>query len=485
VQLGSGKSKKSSNSVRYISTRGEAPELSFEDALLAGLARDGGLYVPRTWPRLEPATIAGFAGRPFAETAVAVLEPFTGDTIPRAELAAMARDAYARFGHPAVTPLVQIDRSLWVLELFHGPTLAFKDIAMQLLARLMDRVLASRGERVTIVAATSGDTGGAAIEAFRGSSRVDAVVLFPKGRISDVQRRMMTTAREENVHAVAIEGTFDDCQDLVKAMFNDLAFRDRLRLAAVNSINWGRVIAQVSYYFAAAAALGSPHRSVLFSVPTGNFGDVFAGWCAKAMGLPMERLVIATNENDILYRAWSTGIYALADVVATTSPSMDIQVSSNFERFLFEAAGRDAAFVRARMGGLRQSRSMGLGEAMVPYRENFIAERVDEAAVAECIRRVKAESGYLLDPHSACGVVAARMALTTQSRHIPHIALATAHPAKFPDAMERITGERPPLPPRLASLMTDKERVTVLPNDLREVQRFVEARASRRQGAAA
>jgi threonine synthase len=485
VQLGSGKSKKSSNSVRYISTRGEAPELSFEDALLAGLARDGGLYVPRTWPRLEPATIAGFAGRPFAETAVAVLEPFTGDTIPRAELAAMARDAYARFGHPAVTPLVQIDRSLWVLELFHGPTLAFKDIAMQLLARLMDRVLASRGERVTIVAATSGDTGGAAIEAFRGSSRVDAVVLFPKGRISDVQRRMMTTAREENVHAVAIEGTFDDCQDLVKAMFNDLAFRDRLRLAAVNSINWGRVIAQVSYYFAAAAALGSPHRSVLFSVPTGNFGDVFAGWCAKAMGLPMERLVIATNENDILYRAWSTGIYALADVVATTSPSMDIQVSSNFERFLFEAAGRDAAFVRARMGGLRQSRSMGLGEAMVPYRENFIAERVDEAAVAECIRRVKAESGYLLDPHSACGVVAARMALTTQSRHIPHIALATAHPAKFPDAMERITGERPPLPPRLASLMTDKERVTVLPNDLREVQRFVEVRASRRQGAAA
>jgi threonine synthase len=384
-----------------------------------------------------------------------------------------------------VTPLVQIDRSLWVLELFHGPTLAFKDIAMQLLARLMDRVLASRGERVTIVAATSGDTGGAAIEAFRGSARVDAVVLFPKGRISDVQRRMMTTAREENVHAVAVEGTFDDCQDLVKAMFNDLAFRDRLLLAAVNSINWGRVIAQASYYFAAAAALGSPHRSVLFSVPTGNFGDVFAGWCAKAMGLPMQRLAIATNENDILYRAWSTGIYALADVVATMSPSMDIQISSNFERFLFEAVGRDAAFVRAKMGGLRQSRSIGLGEAMVPYRESFTAERVDEAAVADCIRRVKAESGYLLDPHSACGVVAARKTLTSQTRHIPHIALATAHPAKFPDAMERITGERPPLPPSLAALMTEKERVTVLPNDLREVQRFVEARASRRQGAAA
>jgi threonine synthase len=277
---------------------------------------------------------------------------------------------------------------LWVLELFHGPTLAFKDVAMQLLARLMDRVLASRGERVTIVAATSGDTGGAAVEAFRGSKRADAIVLFPHGRISDVQRRMMTTAREENVHAVAIEGTFDDCQDLVKAMFNDLAFRDRLRLGAVNSINWGRVIAQVGYYLAAAAALGSPHRPMLFSVPTGNFGDIFAGYCARAMGLPMERLVIATNENDILYRAWSTGLYTLSDVVATTSPSMDIQISSNFERFLFEAVGRDAAFVRGKMNGMRQSRSVGLGEAMVPYRENFIAERVDQAAVAECIRRV-------------------------------------------------------------------------------------------------
>jgi threonine synthase len=471
--------------VRYISTRGEAPELSFEDALLAGLARDGGLYVPKTWPRLAPAAIAGFAGKPFAEVAVAALEPFVGDSIARADLLAMAREAYARFGHPAVTPLVQIDRSLWVLELFHGPTLAFKDVAMQLLARLMDRVLATRGERVTIVAATSGDTGGAAIEAFRGSKRADAIVLFPHGRISDVQRRMMTTAREENVHAVAIEGTFDDCQDLVKAMFNDLAFRDRLRLGAVNSINWGRVIAQVSYYLAAAAALGSPTRPVQFAVPTGNFGDVFAGYCAKAMGLPMERLAIATNENDILYRAWSTGLYTLSDVVATTSPSMDIQISSNFERFLFEGFGRDASLVRAKMGGLRQSRSIGLGEAMVPYREHFIAERVDEAAVADCIRRVKAESGYLLDPHSACGVVAARKALSSQSQHIPHIALATAHPAKFPDAMEAITGARPALPPRLASLMTDKERVTVLPNDLGAVQRFVADHAQRSQGAAA
>jgi threonine synthase len=296
---------------------------------------------------------------------------------------------------------------------------------------------------------------------------------------------MMTTAKEDNVHAVAIDGTFDDCQALVKAMFNDLAFRDRLQLGAVNSINWGRIIAQLTYYFVAAAALGGPQRPVLFSVPTGNFGDVFAGYAAKAMGLPAERLVIATNANDILHRAWSTGIYSLADVIATTSPSMDIQVSSNFERFLFEAVGRDAAFVRGRMSGLKQSRSIALGEAMVPYRQNFIAERVGEEAVADCIRRVRAESGYLLDPHSACAVVAARKTLTSQTRHIPHVALATAHPAKFPDAIEAITGERPALPPRLASLMSDPERVSVLPNDLKAVERFVEERAGHKQGAAA
>jgi threonine synthase len=296
---------------------------------------------------------------------------------------------------------------------------------------------------------------------------------------------MMTTPAEGNVHAVAIEGTFDDCQSLVKAMFADLPFRDRLQLAAVNSINWGRIVAQLTYYFAAAAALGGPRRPMLFSVPTGNFGDVFAGYAARAMGLPVERLLIATNANDILFRAWSTGIYALADVVATTSPSMDIQVSSNFERFLFEASGRDAAYVRARMNGLRQSRSIGLGDVIVPYRQSFAAERVDEAAVADCIRRVRSESGYLLDPHSACAVVAARKTMTSQTQAIPHIALATAHPAKFPDAMEAITGERPALPPRLASLLTAPERVTVLPNELAAVERFVEERAGSRRGAAA
>jgi threonine synthase len=338
---------------------------------------------------------------------------------------------------------------------------------------------------VTIVAATSGDTGGAAIEAFRGSRRVDAVVLFPHGRVSDVQRRMMTTATEENVHALAIEGTFDDCQALVKAMFNDLPFRDRLQLAAVNSIDWGRIVAQLTYYFVAAAALGGPSRPMVFSVPTGNFGDIFAGYAARAMGLPTERLVIATNENDILYRAWSTGMYTLAQVMATTSPSMDIQISSNFERFLFEASGRDAAYVRGRMNGLGQSGSIGLGDVIERYRESFAAERVDEAAVAECIRRVKAESGYLLDPHSACAVVAARRTMRKQTQHIPHIALATAHPAKFPDAINAITGERPRLPPRLDMLMSAPERVTVLPNDLAAVERFVEDRAGGTRGVAA
>ena len=444
--------------------------------LLAGLARDGGLYMPAIWPSLSPQSIAEFAGEPFADVAAYLLQPFVGASLARTDLIGIAREAYARFSHPAVTPLRQIDRNLWVLELFHGPTLAFKDLAMQLLGRLMDHVLARRGERVSIVAATSGDTGGAAIEAFRGLARVNVVVLFPKGRISEVQRRMMTTPTEANVNALAIEGTFDDCQALVKAMFNDLRFRDRLQLAAVNSINWARIVAQLTYYFVAAVALGGPARRVAFSVPTGNFGDVLAGYVAKAIGLPAERLVIATNENDILVRAWSTGTYALSDVVATSSPSMDIQVASNFERFLFEASGRDAAFVRSKMRGLQQSRSIGLDEAMQPYREAFIAERVDQAAVGACIRRLKAQSGYLLDPHSACAVVAAERTATATSRSEPvvHIALATAHPAKFPEALEAITGERPALPGRLDCLLSGPERVTTLPNDLGAVQRFVE-----------
>ena len=456
----------------YISTRGEAASLSFEDVLLAGLARDGGLYVPETWPALSPDTIASFAGRPFAEVAAEVMAPFVGRSIDKAALLAMAREAYGRFDHPAVTPLVQIDRNRWVLELFHGPTLAFKDVAMQLLARLMDHALARRGQRATIVGATSGDTGGAAIEAFRGSERVDVVILFPDGRVSDVQRRMMTTPTEGNVHAVAIKGTFDDCQALVKAMFNDHAFRDSMSLSGVNSINWARIVAQVTYYFVAAVALGAPHRPVSFAVPTGNFGDILAGWVAKRMGLPIAKLVIASNENDILPRAHATGVYEMRGVVETSSPSMDIQISSNFERYLFEASGRDAGFIRGIMGALAQGGRFELGPCAARFREEFGAASASEADVADAIRRTEAASDYLMDPHTACGLVA--LERNVPQAEVPGIVLSTAHPAKFPDAMERITGARPGLPPRLASLLTDPERFPVIENDLGTVKRFVE-----------
>jgi threonine synthase len=437
-----------------------------------GLARDGGLYVPATWPTLSRETILWFAGRPFAEVAATVIQPFVGDSIDRATLLAMAQDAYGRFGHAAVTPLVQIDRNRWVLELFHGPTLAFKDVAMQLLARLMDHALAQRNRRATIVGATSGDTGGAAIEAFRSSKRVDVVILFPDGRVSDVQRRMMTTPTEANVHAVAIKGTFDDCQALVKAMFNDHAFRDRMSLSGVNSINWARIVAQVTYYFVAAAALGAPHRAMSFSVPTGNFGDILAGWVAKRMGLPIEKLVIASNENDILPRAHASGVYEMRGVTETSSPSMDIQISSNFERYLFEASGRDADFIRGAMGALAQGQRFDLLSTAEKFRSEFHAASASEAQVADAIRATRAASGYLMDPHTACGLVALESAALQST--VPGIVLSTAHPAKFPDAMERITGERPGLPPRLSTLLTDPERFPVLENDIGAVKRFVE-----------
>ena len=347
-------------SVQHVSTRGEAPPLGFVEVMLAGLARDGGLYVPEAWPRLEPNDIAAFAGRPYAEVAVEVIRPFAGGSIAETDLARMAREAYGTFRHPAVAPLTQLGPNSFVLELFHGPTLAFKDLAMQLVARLMDHVLAARGERRTIVVATSGDTGGAAVEAFRDRSQVDVVVLFPHGRISDVQRRMMTTAQAANIHALAIEGTFDDCQAIVKAMFNHHAFRDRVALSGVNSINWARIVAQVVYYFTAAVALGAPHRKVAFTVPTGNFGDVFAGYVAQRMGLA-DRPPGHRHQRQRHSGAYAaTGAYELRDVVATTSPSMDIQVSSNFERLLFDAYGRDAGAVRALMGSLAQSRRFSL-----------------------------------------------------------------------------------------------------------------------------
>jgi threonine synthase len=471
--------------LNYISTRGEAPQLGFDDVVLAGLARDGGLYVPQTWPVLSREKIASFAGMPFAEVAAEVIHPFVGNAISRADLRAMTTDAYAHFGHPDVAPLVQPSSNRWpnrwVLELFHGPTLAFKDVAMQLLARLMDRVLAERGERATIIGATSGDTGGAAIEAFRGSPRVDVAILFPEGRVSDVQRRMMTTPREDNVHAISVRGTFDDCQALVKAMFNDHPFRDRVPLAGVNSINWARIAGQVTYYFTAAVALGAPHRHVSFVVPTGNFGDIFAGYVAKRMGLPIERLVIASNVNDILPRTLHEGVYEMREVVATTSPSMDIQISSNFERYLFEASGRDAPLIRAKMRALRETGRFELGSLSREMRRDFAAHATSEAEVAAAIRRMRDECGYLIDPHTACAVVAADREFAAGSES-PLVVLSTAHPAKFPDAMQAITGERPPLPARLAHLLTARERFTTVGNDIGEVERQVESLARAMSG---
>ena len=471
--------------MRYISTRGEAPALDFAEAMLAGLARDGGLYVPESWPALTPATIAGFAGRPYAEVAVEVIRPFIGDAIAEADVARMAQEAYGTFRHPATAPLTQLGASLFVLELFHGPTLAFKDLAMQLVARLMDHVLSKRSERTTIVVATSGDTGGAAVEAFRGRAQVDVVVLFPHGRISEVQRRMMTTADDANVHALAIEGTFDDCQALVKAMFNHHAFRDRVRLSGVNSINWARIVAQAIYYFTAAVALGGPHRKIAFTVPTGNFGDVYAGYVAHRMGLPIDRLVVATNVNDILARAFATGAYELRDVVATTSPSMDIQVSSNFERLLFDAYDRDARAVRALMGSLAQSRRFALSShALKAMRALFSADRADEQECAATIRAWMREAGYCADPHTAIALAVAEK--ETRDPKVPMVVLSTAHPAKFPDAVKASCGITPALPDWLADLPKRAERVTVLPADQAAVERFVASAArAAREGAPA
>ena len=471
--------------MRYISTRGEAPPLGFVDVTLAGLARDGGLYVPESWPVFSPERIAALAGRPYPEVVCEVLGPFVAGALGAADLARMAREAYGAFRHPSVAPLVQLDPGTFVLELFHGPTLAFKDLAMQFLARLMDHALAQRGERATIVCATSGDTGGAAVEAFRGRRQVDVVALFPRGRISEVQRRMMTTAADDNVHAAAIEGTFDDCQALVKALFNHHAFRDRVRLSAVNSINWARIVAQAVYYFTAAVALGAPHRKVAFTVPTGNFGDVFAGYVAMRMGLPVDRLVIATNVNDILARALATGDYAPRAVVATTSPSMDIQVSSNFERLLFDAYGRDAAAVRALMGSLAQSRRFAIAPGpLAEIRARFAAGSADEDATAAAIRSVCEEADYLLDPHGAVAFAVADK--QPRDPAVPMVVLATAHPAKFPQAVAAACGRTPALPEWLADLPSRRERVTVLPADQAAIENFIlGASRAAQEGAAA
>jgi len=462
--------------MQYVSTRGNAPSLGFCDAVLAGLARDGGLYVPEYWPRLDAATIAGFAGKPYADVAHAILHPFVDGEISDATLRAMIDEAYATFHHPAVAPLVQVSASEFVLELFHGPTLAFKDVAMQLLSRLMDHALGLEGRQATIVGATSGDTGGAAIEAFRGRSNTDIFILFPNGRVSDVQRRQMTTVPDANVHAIAIEGTFDDCQAIVKSMFTHLAFRDEVALSGVNSINWGRIVAQIVYYFTAAAALGAPGRKISFTVPTGNFGDIFAGYVAKQMGLPIERLIIATNRNDILARTLESGRYEVTGVEKTISPSMDIQVSSNFERLLFELHGRDGAAVETMMERLKQSGAFDLETRVLSsLRADFDAGRAGEEETTEEIRNAYEKSGYLLDPHTAVGRVVAR---NTCACAPVMVTLATAHPAKFPDAVKAATGVHPDLPIWMGDLMQREERFTVLENDQSKVEAYIKEHTS-------
>ena len=456
--------------MRYISTRGSAPALTFEDTMLTGLARDGGLYVPETIPQLDHATIAAMEGQPYEDIAYTVMRPFVGDTFTDAELRACIDRAYAGFGHAARAPMVQLDQGHFLLELFHGPTLAFKDFAMQLLGQLFQTALKRRGSRVTIVGATSGDTGSAAIEAFRGLDNVDVFILYPHGRVSEVQRRQMTTPSEDNVHALALEGDFDDCQARLKDMFNDFAFRDGVQLAGVNSSNWARVLAQVVYYFSAAVALGAPQRTVSFTVPTGNFGDIFAGYIAKRMGLPIDRLVVATNQNDILHRCLQGQGYHKGETIPSISPSMDIQVSSNFERALFDAYDRDGNAVAQLMDELKAGGFDVSQGAMQALAEHFSSGRVSEAETSAQITATLSASAELLCPHSAVGV---HVADAQRVSGTPMVTLATAHPAKFPDAVEAATGIRPPLPSRMADLYDRPERLTRVPNDLEALKAHI------------
>lgn len=458
--------------MHYISTRGTAPVLTFGEAMMTGLARDGGLYVPETVPTMTADDIAALAGLPYEDIAFRVMQPFLGGFFADDEFKGLLAKAYSGFGHAARAPLKQLGPNHFLLELFHGPTLAFKDFAMQLIGQMMQAALAKTGQRITIVGATSGDTGSAAIEAFRGLSNVDVFILFPHGRVSEVQRRQMTTPTESNVHALAMDGDFDDCQARVKDMFNDFAFRDGVHLAGVNSINWARVLAQVVYYFSSAVSLGAPHRKVSFTVPTGNFGDIFAGYIARAMGLPIDQLVIATNQNDILDRALKSGAYATNGVKPSISPSMDIQVSSNFERALFDAYGRDGAAIAQLMdemksGGFRISQG-----ALETLRATFASGRCSEEETRATIARTLAATGELLCPHSAVGVKVAEEHLGPA----PMITLATAHPAKFPDAVQAASGIHPALPPRMADLFARPERVTRVPNDLAALQSLVRER---------
>lgn len=462
--------------MQYISTRGDAPVLNFEEAMLTGLARDGGLYVPADIPQMPKADIAALAGLSYEEIAFRVMRPFVGDTFSDDDFAEIIAKAYAGFNHEARAPLVQLAPNHFLLELFHGPTLAFKDFAMQLIGQLFQSALARRGERVSIVGATSGDTGSAAIEAFRGLDAVDVFILFPHGRVSDVQRRQMTTPSESNVHALAVDGDFDDCQAKLKDMFNDFEFRDEVRLAGVNSINWARVLAQVVYYFSSAVSLGAPHRAVSFTVPTGNFGDIFAGYIAKRMGLPIDKLVIATNQNDILHRTLETGGYTTKGVTPSISPSMDIQVSSNFERALFYAYDRDGGAVAQLMDDLKSSGSFTISQgAITQLRDLFLSGRVSEAETSATIKALFARSGEILCPHSAIGARVAQSHLGST----PMVTLATAHPAKFPAAVKAACGQDVPLPTHMRDLFDKPERVTNVGNNLQELETLIRERIKR------
>lgn len=465
----------------YISTRGQAPALGFAEAMMTGLARDGGLYLPQSLPHFAPETLAALAGRPYEEIALAVLTPFVGTAFGegakgRDRLADLIARAYQNFAHPARAPLRQLAPNRFLLELFHGPTAAFKDFAMQLLAQMMEAELTRTGGRVTIIGATSGDTGAAAIEAFAGLSHVDVFILFPEGRVSEVQRRQMTTPAAANVHALALAGDFDDAQALVKALFNDLPFRDEVGLAGVNSINWARVLAQSVYYFSAALSLGAPHRPVSFAVPTGNFGDIYAGSLARSMGLPIDQLILATNQNDILHRALESGEYRRGKVHPSISPSMDIQIASNFERALHGALGGEAPALRALMAELAETGGFHLPQgAWQALRAAFASGRASEGETRTALAAEAQASGVLLCPHTA---VAAHVAAQHPGR-APMIVLGTAHPGKFPQAVVEATGQTPPLPPHLAAQAALPERVTEVPNEAGALQALIRAR---RQG---
>ncbi|UTW46221.1 threonine synthase [bacterium SCSIO 12696] len=459
--------------MKYISTRGQAPALSFEEAVLTGLATDGGLYVPESIPQFSREQIAAWAGLPYNELAFEVIKPFVDGEVDDAKLKDIIDRSYQTFRHNAVAPLVQLESNLWVMELFHGPTLAFKDFALQFLGNLFDHFLEKRGQKVVVMGATSGDTGSAAIEGCKRCNNIDIFILHPHNRVSDVQRRQMTSILEPNVHNIALEGNFDDCQNMVKASFADQSFLPEGRqLAAVNSINWARIMAQVVYYFHAALALGGPHRAVSFSVPTGNFGDIFAGYIAKQMGLPIEQLVVATNANDVLHRCISNNDFSKQPLIHSLSPSMDIMISSNFERLLFDLYNRDGGAIRQLMADFNNGNASLEESALASARQLFSSYRCDDERMVEVIAQEYDQSDYLLDPHTATGVDAARAC--RRNAEVPMVCLSTAHPAKFPEAVRKAGyPQDPPLPHHMADLFEREERYTVKPNDLGTIQNFV------------